>query len=927
MSQFGRYEIVRELGRGGMGIVYLANDTLLKRQVAIKKVLPPKIQNQSDWDETLRRFIREAQSAASLNHPNLVAIYDVLSEGDATSIVMEFVEGRTLEDVFPLKTCVAPTAALGILQQCASALDYAHSRGIVHRDIKPANILLDEAGSVKIADFGLAKPLDSETVTRGGAIGTLEYMSPEQLDAQPVDNTTDQYSLGVVAYRMLTGCRIFEAETTSSWFAMVFNKTPLPASRRNPALPPAADAVLARTLEKTPAARYPSCHQFVAELELALTAPTIVEPTRTLSGRITTSRRMQGWNERKSISVAASAMVLLVVGWFAFEELRRAPPLVPVKVAGQDGVSVRVGGNQCVTPNCTLSFGPGTYSLVAAKDGYEPVKQPLVVKAGQADVTISLALVPLPEIVQVNTNFSTGTVMVDERRAGDLVNGSFSISGIAAGEHRLEVTGSGVDFKARWRSQIGVAPTLVGPLEAKNLDATVVSSVGTRGNIISNRDSQPIKIDGSVVGYTSVSGGARPAPEISLVSEGVRKLEVGDRSTFLEVRRNPTLSVLLVLDRNIGTLVVETRQSDTKVYLNNRLYGQTTTSGILRAPIDIGKYSVRVAKDGFRAPGVQTVELAKGDEKKLTFTLTRMPGILSITGLTPGDEISIDGRPRGVAGPSQALRFDDVPAGEHILEVVRDGYRPARQDFQMVDGETRNLDGTKLVLVKRETTQPPPAPDPAAVEVRDWEHVRNSNSTDDLQSFLNQHANGPHAEEARNRINQLRQAQDQESAWNSLDKTRSATLQEFITRYGNSPHAPEARTLLNGIEKKASDDLAAQRANEQRARDQEAVKQTLAIYEAAFSAMNISELESVWAGTPAQIKTVKDQFKNAKAYQMKLSLITPIIVNGDSAAAECLRTVTVIPSSGPTPKPHQDRVRMTLIRNGPTWLIRAITPL
>jgi len=125
MSQAGRYEIVRELGRGGMGIVSLANDTLLKRQVAIKRVLPPKVQDQSDWDETLRRFIREAQSAASLNHPNLVAIYDVLTDEDSTSIVMEFVQGKTLEEVFPLKTCVAAADALGVLRQCASALDYA----------------------------------------------------------------------------------------------------------------------------------------------------------------------------------------------------------------------------------------------------------------------------------------------------------------------------------------------------------------------------------------------------------------------------------------------------------------------------------------------------------------------------------------------------------------------------------------------------------------------------------------------------------------------------------------------------------------------------------------------------------------------------------------------------------------------------------
>ncbi len=510
MANVGRYEIVRELGRGGMGIVYLAHDTLLKRQVAIKKVLPPKPHDDPDWDETVQRFIREAQSAASLNHPNLVSIYDVLAEGDSTAIVMEFVEGKTLGEVFPFKTCVPAAIALEVLRQCASALDYAHSRGIVHRDIKPANILLDEKRSVKIADFGLAKPLNSDTVTHGCALGTLEYMSPEQVDARPVDNTTDQYSLAVVAYRMLTGCRIFDAHTKASWFAMVLYKTSQPASEKNPSLPGAVDPVLARAMEKNPTARYASCSQFVAELERALTAPqhdltSMVEETATISSahisnEVKIPTRSEHVGARKFIAITAGALVLLVAGWFAIEGLRRPPPLIPVKLASQDGVSVRVNGNECVTPNCALSLQAGTYTLLAGKDGYEPLKQLLVIKPGQADMTISLPLIPLPEIVQVNTNLSTGTVRIDARRVGDLVNGSFSVSGIKPGEHLIEVTGSGADFKARWQSQSGGAPVMVDIVEAKDLDATVISSAGTRGKITANRESLPIKIDGSAAG-------------------------------------------------------------------------------------------------------------------------------------------------------------------------------------------------------------------------------------------------------------------------------------------------------------------------------------------------------------------------------------------------------------------------------------------
>jgi hypothetical protein len=493
---------------------------------------------------------------------------------------MEFVKGQTLARVIPLGRCPAPAFATKVLRQCACALDHAHARGIVHRDIKPANIILDETGSVKIADFGIAKQLNATTdLTRGFTVGTLEYMSPEQLEARPIDRTTDQYSLAVVAYRVLTGCRIFEAETMGTWCAMILREMPAPANGRNPALPPAVNTVLARAMSKTPSARYRSCSQFVSELEQALGVPHVPQPefdpesdagrTLTLTRKPAFSDKLRVWSQiaaaRKSLAVAASALLLLLVGWFVVAALHRAPRLVPVRVATLDGVTVRAGTSECVTPNCTLRFEPGTYSLSATKDGYETLKQPLVVKRGQTGADISLPLVPLPETVQVNTNFSAGAVLIDEKRAGDLVNGSFSISGIGAGEHTIEVTGNGADFKAQWRSQIGVAPTLAGGVEAKDLNATVVSSIGARGRIVSNGDSQTIRIDGAVVGLTGAPGLARNLPEVSLGGEGVRKLEIGNRSTFLEVRRNPMLSVLLALDRNVGTLVIETKPGDASI--------------------------------------------------------------------------------------------------------------------------------------------------------------------------------------------------------------------------------------------------------------------------------------------------------------------------------------------------------------------------
>jgi hypothetical protein len=266
MASEDRYQIVRDkdghaviLGKGGMGVVYLANDTLLKRKVAIKTIKSPKGEDAQKRRDAVQRLIREAQAAASLKHPHIVNVHDVIPDGNSSRIIMEYVRGKTLEKAAPLGAPASPPFALRVLRECASALDYAHGRRLVHRDFKPGNVMLDEAGSALIMDFGIAKLLDSRTdLTHGNVIGTLEYMSPEQRAAEPVDARSDQYSLAVVAYRLLTGCRF------------IFFQDPAPASERNPGLPQAVDGVLGKALAKKAAERYGSCMEFVTKLEASL---------------------------------------------------------------------------------------------------------------------------------------------------------------------------------------------------------------------------------------------------------------------------------------------------------------------------------------------------------------------------------------------------------------------------------------------------------------------------------------------------------------------------------------------------------------------------------------------------------------------------------------------------------------------------------
>src|SRR5579863_9393607 len=216
----GKYEILGELGEGGMGKVLLGYDTLLDCKVAIKAVRADAID--SDIREELEdRLLLEARAAAKLDHPGIVSIREFLREGNSGYIVMKFVKGQTLDHAAPLSNPADPAFVLRILRECAAALDHAHARNIVHRDIKPGNIMIDdETGAVQITDFGIAKILDGEQRTEPGmVVGTYEYMAPERLSpasAGKVDGRTDQFSLAILAQRMLTGAPVYSANTLRS---------------------------------------------------------------------------------------------------------------------------------------------------------------------------------------------------------------------------------------------------------------------------------------------------------------------------------------------------------------------------------------------------------------------------------------------------------------------------------------------------------------------------------------------------------------------------------------------------------------------------------------------------------------------------------------------------------------------------------------
>lgn len=261
----GRYQLHRQLGRGGMAIVYLAHDQLLDRPVAVK-VLNADFAGDPSFVE---RFRREAQAAANLNHPNIVAVFDWGEEDGTYYIVMEYIEGRPLDEILAAEGPLHPDRAADVAIDIAAGLALAHRSGVVHRDIKPGNVMIAQpSGQVKVTDFGIAKVVggDSELTQAGTVMGTATYFSPEQAQGKRLDPRSDLYSLGVVLYEMTVGRPPFTGDTPVAIAYQHVQEQPPPPRSMNPAIPLALEAITLKLLAKDPVRRYPSAEDLRADL-------------------------------------------------------------------------------------------------------------------------------------------------------------------------------------------------------------------------------------------------------------------------------------------------------------------------------------------------------------------------------------------------------------------------------------------------------------------------------------------------------------------------------------------------------------------------------------------------------------------------------------------------------------------------------------
>lgn len=412
-ERFGRYHILRQLGQGGMGAVYLAMDTQLDRKVALKV---PHF-SPTDGPEVLERFYREARSAATFSHPNLCPVYDVGQIDGRNFLTMAYIEGKPLAEVIGNKKPVAERATAALVRKVALALEEAHKKGVVHRDLKPSNIMINQRREPVVMDFGLArraKMEDARLTQSGVVLGTPAYMAPEQISGDPdaIGLSCDIYSLGVILYELLTGSLPFRGPTMMSVMAQALTDPPEPPSQRRPGLDPKMEAVCLKAMAKKPEDRYASMSELAAALAEFLrsgspaagdeteraepvadkqTATALGSPLIELAGTIgRIPRRL------KIFGAGAAAILLLGVVFYVVTdngtariELLNPTANVDVKVDGKT-ITIDPSGKP-------IKLRVGEHKLIASADGFEAEVQSFTIRRGKEEVLrVKLAPGPRP---------------------------------------------------------------------------------------------------------------------------------------------------------------------------------------------------------------------------------------------------------------------------------------------------------------------------------------------------------------------------------------------------------------------------------------------------------------------------------------------------------------------------------------------------
>jgi tRNA A-37 threonylcarbamoyl transferase component Bud32 len=593
MDRIGRYRIVKELGRGAMGVVYQAVDPTIGRSLAIKTIRLREVDDPGQRARLRERLFREARSAGVLSHPGIVTIYDMEEEDGLAYIAMQFVNGPTLDELMAGKKPMAPDQIFRVLRQTAAALDFAHQKGIVHRDIKPANIMVDKDGTVKIADFGIAKAGTSENLTISGTIlGTPNYMSPEQVQGTNIDGRSDQFSLAVVAYEILTGERPFAGEHLGTVVYKIVQEQPVEPHRLNPSLGTEITAVLRKALSKQPDKRYVSCTEFVNALAGACA-------------------QAQGWS---GLARGGSQSLPTSAGY-------TPEPAVPLQTGAVKRVPVRKKAAERGKPKSLLLPALGAFfvvlgvlALLAWQTGVFPPKAPETVAAVAPKAEPSATPGAAPGSAPDDTEVPPPAPAVEKPAAEKPAAQKTPVPKVAP------PVAPPVAVPAVRHSPFG------NPAPVK-VEAATNAAPANNTNLPPNKNNHPQDVwvvtnpPGATVALDGRHETACQTPCMLLGEPGLHSLNLSLANYQAERRQirveSERLDVPLVTLRPVGgTLMVSTVPSGANIFINDKLLAELTPAQLSLPP---GSYQIAVERNGQRK--TQQVEIRNGATNYLRIPL------------------------------------------------------------------------------------------------------------------------------------------------------------------------------------------------------------------------------------------------------------------------------------------------------------------
>ena len=692
LETVGRYEIIGELGRGAMGVVYKAKDPTIGRTVALKTM---RIDVHGlETAEMVRRFQNEARAAGVLSHPNIVTIYDAGEQDGIFYIAMEFIEGTTLHELIAEYRMLPAEEVVQYSRQICRGLDYAHSHGIVHRDVKPANIMITANGTVKIMDFGIAKAGGSMTST-GQVLGTPNYMSPEQVEGRPLDGRSDLFSFGVILYEMLTGEKPFVGQNVTTIIYKIVNETPIAPRDLDVTVHPGLSAIVTRALAKSPDDRYQSGAELVYDLE--------------------------------NYKTAGAPM--------------HATSVIPAYVEGRNGHGTAVAEKTLVLP---VNLVSGT-ALRFDEPHPEPMKRPLPVRKPavakirpvfpiprkSAYTTAALFVLVLGSVMGGYAYHRTHTQMLQlesdiKARAAEQQNEQLRkqqslLPGVLSPKPEISIAPDTTIKYFNTRSnqpalrpqaRLVSAPPAVPDARFKPVKAVSspnqVFTQQSELKFTSKPDGAKVEIDGwSEPNWVTPFTASNLAAGYHLVS--FTKSGYLQQSRSVESLAGKSIAVSVELAQALSTIVVSSNPQGANIWLDGKDTGQLTPAQL---NVEKGIHRVVVRKAGFKdAAGDETVmegqtvtftpillSQNQSAESAPNSTLLRRifgadavpegKGLLHVRTEPAGATIIVDGK----AVPKKTNTRWPADPGVYSIVLQMDGYKPVHRNIRVQKGKTSNLD-------------------------------------------------------------------------------------------------------------------------------------------------------------------------------------------------------------------------------------------